>query len=211
MAGLAVRRTDALSEEQLVQAQAIYEGAFSPELRVPFGELARPGRADQAFVAMEGQALAGVAALRLLRSVEWSFLRYFAIAEERRSRGLGRRFWRLLHHSLRNEAWPPRIIFEVEDPGDVAADEAERVIRRRRISFWTACGARLLPVSGYVLPDYTAAGTTEPMLLMAATPAVAPSVQGDQLRKLVRAIYTDRYGLQPDDPLVSRALASIAT
>jgi hypothetical protein len=29
------------------------------------------------------------------------------------------------------------------------------------------------------------------------------------LRSLVLAIYTDRYGMAPDDPLVARALASI--
>jgi hypothetical protein len=61
-----------------------------------------------------------------------------------------------------------------------------------------------------VLPDYTSSGTTEPMLLMAATPVAVPSVQGDELRRLVLAIYTDRYGLAPNDPLVSQALESIA-
>ena len=44
------------------------------------------------------------------------------------------------------------------------------------------------------------------MLLMAAS----SPVDGGQLRQLVLAIYTDRYGLPPTDPLVRRALASIA-
>jgi len=211
MADLVVKRIEALDEEQLVQVQVIYEEAFSPDLRVPFSELTRPGEADQTFVAMDGTAPAGVAALRLLRSVDWSFLRYFAITGKRRSQGLGRQFWQFLHLALRKEAWPVCIIFEVENPSETNGDKAERVIRQRRINFWTACGARQLPVSGYVLPDYTASGTTEAMLLMAATPAAVSAVQGDQLRKLVRAIYTDRYGLPPNDPLVSRALASIAT
>jgi hypothetical protein len=48
------------------------------------------------------------------------------------------------------------------------------------------------------------------MLLMAATPVAVPSVQGDELRRLVLAIYIDRYGLAPNDPLVSQALESIA-
>jgi hypothetical protein len=43
--------------------------------------------ADQTFVAMEGKAPAGVAALRLLCSVQWSFLRYLAITAERRAKG----------------------------------------------------------------------------------------------------------------------------
>ncbi|HEY2575843.1 MAG TPA: GNAT family N-acetyltransferase [Streptosporangiaceae bacterium] len=209
MAGLVAQRIDALSEEQLSLVQVIYERAFRADLLVPFGELTRPGEADQTFAAMAGAAPVGIAVLRLLHSVNWSFLRYFAIAGERRSQGLGRQFWQLLHQSLRKEAWPTRIVFEVESPSEAAIDQAERVIRQRRIRFWTTCGARLLPASGYILPDYTASGTTEPMLLMAATPAAAPPVQGLPLRDLVQAIYTDRYGLPPDDPLVSGALASI--
>jgi len=129
-----------------------------------------------------------------------------SITGERRSQGLGRRFWRLLHPLLRAQAWPTRVVFEVEDPDEAAGAQAERVIRQRRMAFWTACGARLLPAPGYVLPDYTGSGVTEPMLLMASS----PPVDGGQLRQLVLAIYTDRYGLPPTDPLVRRALASIA-
>jgi GNAT superfamily N-acetyltransferase len=210
MAGLTAEPIDALSDDQLACVREIYEDAFRPELRVPFDELIRPGYVDQTFVAMEGKAPAGFAALRLLGSVKWSFLRYFAIAGERRGQGLGRQFWQLLHQSLRKSSWPACIIFEVEDPGEATEDEAERAIRQRRIGFWAARGARLLPAPEYVLPDYAASGTTEPVLLMAATPAAAPPVQGDRLRNLVLAIYTDRYGMAPDDPLVSRALASIA-
>jgi hypothetical protein len=209
--GLVVQPADTLSEDQLGRVRAIYEDAFSQDLRVPFSELIQPGSADQMLVAMDGNVPAGFAALRLLRSVEWSFLRYFAIAGERRSQGLGRQFWQLLHLTLRNAAWPARVIFEVEDPAEATGDEAEQVIRERRLSFWTACGARLLPVFEYVLPDYTGSGMTEPMLLMAATPAAVPAVDSDRLRALVAAIYTDRYRMAPDDPLVTRAIASIAT
>ena len=209
MARLVVKPVDALSGGQLARVRAIYEDAFSPDLRVPFRELTQTGDADQTFVAMDGQAPVGVAALRLLGSAGWSFLRYFAIAGERRSQGLGRQFWPLLHLSLRKHAWPASIIFEVEDPGEATGDEAQRETRERRISFWTACGACLLPVPGYLLPDYTGSGTTEPMLLMASAPAAEQPVHGDRLRGLILAIYTDRYGLAPDGPLVSRALASI--
>jgi len=57
----------------------------------------------------------------LLGSVQWSFLRYFAIAGERRSKGLGRQFWHLLARSLEEESWPVRIVFEVEDPANQRA------------------------------------------------------------------------------------------
>jgi hypothetical protein len=211
MADLVATSVGGLRESQLAQVQAIYEEAFASELRVPFWELTAPGPLDQTFVAMENSDLVGLAALRLLGSVRWSFLRYFAIDGKRRSQGLGRQFWWFVGLLLRDAQWPERVVFEVEDPAAADGAEAERVIRQRRIDFWTACGARLLPVPGYVLPDYTGSGHIEPMLLMAGGPAAFPPVHVDELRQLVLAIYTDRYGLSPSDPLVSGALASIAT
>jgi hypothetical protein len=67
--GLVVRRIDGLAERQLSQVAEIYAEAFSPELRVPFGELTRPRAVDLTFVALDGNVPAGVAALRLLGSV----------------------------------------------------------------------------------------------------------------------------------------------
>jgi GNAT superfamily N-acetyltransferase len=211
VAGLIVTPVDVLSDEQLARVAAIYEDAFRPDLRVPFSDLIQSGTVDRTFVATDGDSPAGVAAVRLLGSVQWSFLRYFAVAAERRSHGLGRHFCQVLRESLAAGGWPARLIFEVEDPAEAGGDKAERVIRERRISFWTACGARLLPVSAYVLPDYTGSGMTEPVLLMAAASAAGTDVRGDRLRELVLAIYTDRYGMAPDDGMVTRALASIAT
>jgi len=212
VAGLVVTSVAGLSDEQLARVRMIYEEAFAADLRVPFGELSQPGDADQMFVALEDSMPAGFAALRLLGSVDWTFLRYFAIGRERQGKGLGREFWKLLRVAMDKEAWPERTVFEVEDPGEAGADEAERAIRERRVKFWTACAARLLPAPGYVLPDYTGSGMTEPMLLMAATPAALSDrlIEGDRLKSLVLAIYTDRYGMRSDDPLVLRALASIA-
>jgi GNAT superfamily N-acetyltransferase len=164
VAGLVVTSVAALSDEQLARVQVIYEEAFAPDLRVPFAELSQPGHADQMFVALDGTLPAGFAALRLLESVDWTFLRYFAISRERQGQGLGRELWKLLRVAMAEESWPERTVFEVE-----------------------------------------------PMLLMAAAPAAHSDrvVEGDRLKSLVLAIYTDRYGMASDDPLVSRALASI--
>jgi GNAT superfamily N-acetyltransferase len=209
MAACSVVPIRTLTAAQLARIGNIYAEAFSPDLRVPFRELTADEDVDRTLVALDGRTAVGFAALRLLRSVEWSFLRYFAIDASRRGQGVGRQFWDLLPDCLRAGAWPRRIVFEVEDPAEAAGSAAERVIRERRIRFWTGCGARLLPVPGYVLPDYTGSGMTEPMLLMAGGPDAAPVVEGDELRSLVLAIYTDRYGLPGAHPLVSRALASI--
>ena len=152
-----------------------------------------------------------------LSCVGWSFLRYFAIAENRRSQAVGRRFWRLVGASLRDVDWPERVVFEVENPADVEA-EAERVIRRRRMSFWTACGARLLAVPDYVLPDYTGSGLAEPMLLMAGGPssgstagrrtgASAGSVHLHRPLRLVAGRSAGVAGARVDSDVINNSLA----
>lgn len=209
MGELDVVPVSALDQEQLGQVRAIYEEAFPPALRVPFAELVHTGDLDQMFVAVAGATPVGFASLRLLPSASWSFLRFFAVAAPHRSQRVGRQFWQLLQASVRAAGWPARIVFEVEDPDEAADDEAERLVRQRRIRFWADCSARLLTVPGYVLPDYTGCGMTEPILLMASDTGTSSPCSGDELRSVVLAIYTDRYGLTNSDRLVADALASI--
>src|SRR6266699_3135293 len=78
MASLVLEPAGALSEAQLARVRVIYEDAFGSHLRVPFAELTRAGDVDRTFVALDGPAAVGFAALRRLGSVRWSFLRYFA-------------------------------------------------------------------------------------------------------------------------------------
>lgn len=209
MGKLGVVPVSELSRQQLGQVRAIYEEGFPPALRVPFAELVQIGDLDQTWAAVAGTAPVAFASLRLLPSASWSFLRYFTVGAARRGQGVGRQFWPLLQASVRAARWPARIVFEVEDPEEAAEDEAERLVRQRRIRFWAGCGARLLTVPGYVLPDYTACGTTEPILLMASDTGTSSPCSGDELRSVVLAIYTDRYGLAKSDRLVAEALASI--
>lgn len=210
MSNLEVAAIGTLGREQLRQVREIYEEAFPPALRVPFADLIKTGDHDQMLVALDGSAAAGFASLRLLPSASWTFLRYYAVASARRSKGTGRQFWPLVTVTASAAGWPDRVVFEVEDPDEAGQDAAERVVRQRRLRFWASLGARLLAVPGYVLPDYTGSGFTEPILLMASDPAGRSPRSPGELRSLVLAVYTDRYGLAGTDPLVTGALASIA-
>lgn len=206
---LIARRPAELDGLQLAGVRAIYENAFPGHLRVPFEQLAETGPCDQLHIALDCGVPVGFAAVRLLDSVGWVFLRYFAIAADRRRERLGLRLWRLLQESVTADGWPGRICFEVEDPAEAGDDRAERLVREGRVGFWASCGTVPLPVPGYMMPDITPLAPPEPMLLMAASSAAAKA-QGDQLARLVLAIYTERYGLLPENSLVRQALDSIA-
>ena len=213
-----------LDQRQVDQTEAVYRESFPPHLRVPFAELARPGPAGLMVVAVEGGAdpggrppgtprpsdqPVGFAAMLRLRREAWTFLRYYGVAASRRGQGVGERFWRLLQPELAATGWPARIAFEVEDPADDAADEAERLIRRRRVAFWQRCGAAVLAVDRYVMPDISGLAAPEPMRLMACDPGRPPALPAAQLTGLVSAIYAERYGLDDQHPLVAAALASV--
>jgi acetyltransferase (GNAT) family protein len=204
---LITRPSDALAGPELTSVNAIYEEAFPAHLRVPFAELATTGARDALHVAVDASTPVGFAAVRLLDSVGWVFLRYFAIAADRRGERLGRALWELLPGCLARDGWPGQICFEVEDPAH-ADDEPERLVREGRIDFWESCGAVRLAVPGYLMPGIAGPAALEPVLLMASGLDAARTGAAD-LADLVRAIYTERYGLSPEDELVRRAIDSI--
>jgi hypothetical protein len=199
-----------LTRYQRDQVVEIYGQAFPPELRVPFAELATPGPSRVMHVAVNGHEPIGFAASMLLGQTGWTFLRYYCISATSRRRGVGLRFWRLLLTALDAAAWPTRIVFEVEDPRHAETDAAEESVRKARIAFWERCGARLLPVDGYVMPDLAGLSAPEPMRLMAHDAASAGRLPQGQIAGLVAALYSCRYGLDGDDPMVQAALGSIA-
>ncbi|MEP7023402.1 MAG: hypothetical protein ABJB47_06225 [Actinomycetota bacterium] len=205
---LRVARVAELAAGQLAEVDVIYRQAFPPQLRVPFPGLAVDGPRELLQVGLEGAGPVAFAASMLLEEYGWVFLRYYGVAAARRRQGLGQRFWPLLRAALRRAGWPDRIVFEVEDPAH-AQDERERRVCLGRIEFWRSCGCALLPIPGYVMPDFTGLAQPEPMLLMAAGLDASPGPQAGQLAQVVRAIYAGRYGLESSDPLVVSALATI--
>ncbi len=208
---LLVLRSDELTLHQQNQVADIYVQAFPPELRVPLAELATPGPAALMHVAVDGHEAVGFAATMLLGQTGWVFLRYYGISATRRRHGIGLRFWPLLLTALASAGWPAQVVFEVEDPRQSAANPTEKGVREARIAFWQRCGARLLPVDGYVMPDLAGLAAPEPMRLMAYEAASGGQLLPDQVGNLVAALYSCRYGLDGDDPMVVAALGSIGT
>jgi hypothetical protein len=205
-----VRPAAELRRQQLGQLELVYAQAFPASLRVPLPELTTPSPQDRLLAALVGDAVAGFAALRLLDTAGWVFLRYYAVAAKRRRQRLGLRFWQLLSPSLAAAGWPTRIAFEVEDPADARGDPAEQDVRHGRIAFWESCGAVILPVPHYVMPALTPLGAAEPMILMAADSAGPARPGATALAELVRAIYVEHYRLEPGHLLLAAALDSIA-
>ena len=193
----------ALTARQLDGVRQIYIEAFPTHHRVPFEDLAGAGHV--AIAARVACSPVGLAALAVLPSVEWTFLRYFAVITGLRGHGLGHRLWTAMTEHLACIGVPRRVVLEVEPPDEAEYGSAEWTVRQRRIRFYTRCGASVLAVHGYAVPPTDEGEQPQPMLLMAAAPAGAGrrARSRDELRALAVAIYVDHYGLTPDDPLIA--------
>ena len=106
------------------------------------------------------------------------------------------------------------LLLDVEDPDGRPEDSAEREDDLRRIDFYRRHGVHLLAVREYAPPDHGQDGE-EPRLLLMGAFLLAPADDsllhgtapvGSALRHAVTAVYRDRYGLDPDHPVVRATL-----
>lgn len=203
------RRVTSAGPSDRAAAEAIYLEAFPPAERIPFSDLAARDAQGRSRVdlALEGDEVVGIASLAPLLD-DWSLLEYIAVASGRRGGGIGAAIWGAVTGALLAERPGAAVLLEIENPEAPRLDAAERSMRERRRRFYTRLGARLLRVPAYSVPDATDPGAPAlPMLLMAA-PGRRAALPAAETRRLVADLYRIAYGLDGDDPLVRRALAS---
>jgi hypothetical protein len=104
------------------------------------------------------------------------------------------------------------LLLDVEDPDGRPEDSPERRDDLRRIDFYRRHGVHLLAVREYAPPDHGQEGEEPALLLMGASltqssdGGLGPAPVGPSLRDAVIAVYRDRYGLDPDHPVVRATL-----
>ena len=155
LSGPALRRISSIDSPDFLFASSLLTEAFPPEEYRPLRQWGELTAADSRFhnhVILHHDRPAGILAYWDFES--FIYIEHFATLPEMRGRGLGAAMLRQLSHST---TLP--IILEVEEP----CGEMER----RRISFYSRCGFRLLP-HPYMQPPYRAGGSPLAMRLMAS-------------------------------------------
>lgn len=92
----------------------------------------------------EKDRFAGYCFLVVSKERDAVLLDYFAVAKEQRGEGIGSRCLTLLKEEIRRQSFGT-LILEVENPR-FGKDEAEKKLRRRRISFYMRNGMTLTPL-----------------------------------------------------------------
>ncbi|MCB0901519.1 MAG: GNAT family N-acetyltransferase [Actinobacteria bacterium] len=205
----------ALDAEHQAAVRHVYESSFPLALRAPWEEIIA-GRPDEELLVLLDDGSretppVGLVLVRHLGTTSMSFLRYFVVDAQRRGRGHGSRLWSTLVDHLRDQECS-MLLLDVEDPDDRPHDSPERRDDLRRIDFYERHGVHMLAVREYAPPDHGQDGEEPSLLLMGCALAGSggvprgPAPEGQALREAVIAVYRDRYGLEPDDPVVRTTL-----
>jgi GNAT superfamily N-acetyltransferase len=184
-------------------ARRIYEDSFPESLRAPWAEV-RDHRADEELLVLVEQTEArdmtdaqhvivqGIVLLRHLGDTGLTFVRYLAVDNRHRNRGIGGQLVDALRTRL-SEGGRAALLLDVEAPHGDHAD-----MDRRRITFYQRHGLQLLDAPDYAPPEHGASGERVPLLLMGCNLDGADHVSGDSLPSTVAAVLLHRYGVTPD-------------
>jgi hypothetical protein len=187
---------------------------------------AHPATLDHLWVIEKAGKPIGVRALRYIHTRNVGYGAFIGLLEDYRDRGicswLVKRTLAQLCVDARQfgQVEPPGYVIEVE-PVQAAADEADRLVRERRLAFHLKNNAYLLDVD-YIEPP-TIQGldviTAADLVNVVPTPmqlAFYPVHPGTRLNEaelinVIEALYLDYYRLEPDSWYVRQAIASVTT
>lgn len=207
------------------QALAICREAFPLEEREPEEHILAsirknaqpPASGYKAFhfwAVVEQNRVAGIAFFGYCCQTRLGFISYFAVRLSRRGEGVGSQLYQELITQVKSDALQTGasvlgVCFEVEKPG-LARNEAEFLLRQRRIRFYGRNGAFVISQIDFIAPP-----------LLPDLPEVAYTLmfhplgwQDDCLERPVLVAVVDTvagfgYGLDLQNPYYQRALGSI--
>ena len=131
---------------------------------------------------------------------------YTATPPPLRSLGIGSIHRRRLVELLQAEHPDHLGLFsEIESTREPGLDPDTLATRRRRLAFFLRLGVQRLPID-YRFPSYHGGAPSLPGPSCSGSPFAAPRLDRETLRGVLTRIYTEGYGLDPDDPFVPDAL-----
>ena len=204
-----VAQVTRLEGRRLADFVRVYEDSFPDEEREeaePLLASVSAGERD-CLIAGDEDSLVGFAISFPLAGAAALFLEYLAVDRERRSEGIGGLLMGRLRERL-DQTKRAGLIFEVEDPDQPEA--TDRAQLRRRVDFYRRHGCSIVDAA----PRYRAPrldnGELMPYRLMWRPAVDGPAaLEGEVLRRIVRAILVESYGLESQDPRVTAVVGDL--
>lgn len=200
------------------QVVTIYEQSFPEAERDPVENIAASihpstGNAEITHLRalMEQEAVVGFSYFSSYQEYYLGFLKFIAVRADIRGKGYGPillqdAIQQLRADGVRTTGWPYLgLVFEVERP-ETAENEADRLLRERRMEFYRRNGAKLIEEVDYIAPPVTADQPSLPFHLMVLRAVPKYGMQRWLRQKAVKALLIEGYGENPDSWFVRHAL-----
>lgn len=213
-----IREVTDLDSDIGQQVVTIYEQSFPEAERDPVENIAASlnPSTDSAEIThlralVEQETVVGFSYFSCYREYYLGFLKFIAVRVDIRGKGYGPILLQDAVQQLRIDGvhatgWPYLgLVFEVERP-ETAENEADRLLRERRIEFYRRNGARMLEQVDYIAPPVTADQPSLPFHLMVLRAVPKYGMQRWLRQKAVKALLIEGYGEDPDSWFVRHAL-----
>ena len=187
---MTVLRLRECSTDQQSGVADLYESAFPPAEREPFGSILAGDQTDELSVLVLLDDDGGVQALSVSSEISFPaiYLQYFAVDSSLRGKGIGTSFLTECLRTLRGQR-NLGVVLEVERPASDPAD----AYRPRRIEFWRKGGAMLL-LDRFVVPRLSGeSGDIEMTLYW--IPAAAADATLPDARHVAHLVLSEGYSL----------------
>lgn len=161
----------------------------------------------QAWVGRVDARIVGMAVYFAPPGDDFALLEYIAVDGDTRGRGLGGALFRSTLALVRRDQADRVVLLEVDSDRDQSAPD--RVLRRRRKTFYRRFGCRVVMGCDYLFP-LPGEGAPPIMDLMIHHVAASPAIPRAHLTRWLRTIYRDVYACSEADPRLARMVQTVS-
>ncbi|MDH4228732.1 MAG: acetylpolyamine amidohydrolase [Nitrospirota bacterium] len=202
-----------LDRRQVEEAQDIYRRCFpyAPEYADRIGEwLARSPRRDLEpilLLALGARAVIGFSWVMYFPDLRYAYLDYLASDPGRSARGIGGALYEATREVLQQKGARGLFLEAPHDDPELLKDPSRAPVNHKRMLFYERYGA--LPVVGTAF-DRTATTANEGWMTHLVYDSLGrrAELRGGDARNFVGALYRRKYGLNPDNKVLSGIIAS---
>ena len=206
-----VKKYNLLPDHLAQQVEQIYQASFPPGVRKPFAEIVSAlATGDEVlYIAVREHQVLGFAVLALLAARSVLFLDTMAVSETARDQGVGSQIFQDILLKAQTDRRITGMILEVEPP-ETAGEEADVLLRERRIEFYRRNGAELVAGSQvYRIPEISGAGSVPMQLMWMPLNSADGVLSPRKLRQLIILIFAQVYERTREDALLQSILENL--
>jgi GNAT superfamily N-acetyltransferase len=192
---MVIKELDDFDSFEFEQSLDIYKSSFPSNETRPIEKVVVMLKNDKnyhLFISVNNNSVVGISLMYIFYPLRIGLLDYMAVIPNYRRRGIGEKLFKFTLQKF-NALVSNGIGLLIEIQKETVLDPEESVIRKKRISFYTSLGAKVLEGVNYLLPPMRNGGEAEEMYLMIRPLWEVHHLSKASVVKYISAIYSTIY------------------